>query len=109
MRARTTILILFFAIIFVMAGNVMQVVQKNVGDDVIPDSIAEKGMAIADSMLKSGSVRGLDSLLKKDSSIIDSLDSLNPLDTLDSLHRAIYLRNKAMDDSIAADSANRKR
>ena len=87
----------------------MQVVQKNVGDDVIPDSIAQKGMAIADSMLKSGSVRGLDSLLKKDSSIIDSLDSLNPLDTLDSLHRAIYLRNKALDDSIAADSANRKR
>ena len=109
MRTRATISILFFAIIFVMAGNIVQVVQKNMGDDVIPDSLAEKGMAIADSLLKSGSVGGLDSLLKKDSSIIDSLDSINPLDTLDSLHRAIYLRNKAMDDSIAADSANRKR
>ena len=109
MRARTTIYILFFAIIFVMAGNIVQVVQKNVGDDVVPDSLAEKGMEIADSLLKSGSVMGLDSLLKKDSSIIDSLDSINPLDTLDSLHRAIYLRNKALDDSIAADSANRKR
>ena len=109
MRARTTIYILFFAIIFVMAGNIVQVVQKNVGDDVFPDSLAEKGTAIADSLLKSGSVVGLDSLLKKDSSIIDSLDSINPLDTLDSLHRAIYLRNKALDDSIAADSANRKR
>ena len=40
---------------------------------------------------------------------LDALDSINPLDTLDSLHRAIYLRNKALDDSIAADSANRKR
>ena len=109
MRTRATISILFFAIIFVMAGNIVQVVQKNMGDDVSPDSLAEKGMAIADSLLKSGSVGGLDSLLKKDSSIIDSLDSINPLDTLDSLHRAIYLRNKAMDDSIAADSANRKR
>ena len=109
MRARTTIYILFFAIIFVMAGNIVQVVQKNVSDDVVPDSLAEKGMEIADSLLKSGSVMGLDSLLKKDSSIIDSLDSINPLDTLDSLHRAIYLRNKALDDSIAADSANRKR
>ena len=109
MRARTTIYILFFAIIFVMAGNIVQVVQKNVSDDVVPDSLAKKGMAIADSLLKSGSVVGLDSLLKKDSSIIDSLDSINPLDTLDSLHRAIYLRNKALDDSIAADSANRKR
>lgn len=109
MRARTTICILFFAIIFVMANNVMQVVQKNMGDDVVPDSLAEKGVAIADSLLKSGSVVGLDSLLKKDSSIIDSLDSINPLDTLDSLHLAIYLRNKALDDSIAADSANRQR
>ena len=89
MRTRTTIFVLFLAIIFVMANNVVQVVQKNNGTD-----------------------EGLDSLLQKDSSIIDSIDSLdsiNPIDTLDSLHMAIYLRNKALDDSIAADSANRQR
>ena len=31
------------------------------------------------------------------------------LDTLDSLHRAIFLRNKAIDDSIRLDSLNRKK
>ena len=33
MRARTTIIILFLAIIFVMAGNVMQVVNLNGNDN----------------------------------------------------------------------------
>ena len=28
---------------------------------------------------------------------------------MDSLHKAIWLRNKAVDDSLAADSANRQR
>lgn len=48
----------------------------------------------------------------EDSSIVlpDSIvKTINPLDTLDSLHAAIYLRNKAVDDSIALDSAYRKR
>ena len=31
------------------------------------------------------------------------------IDTLDSLHRAIFLRNKAIDDSIRLDSLNRKK
>ena len=40
-----------------------------------------------------------------------ALDSatLQAIDTLDSLHRAIYLRNKAIDDSISLDSMNRKK
>ena len=44
--------------------------------------------------------------------LLDSLevaDTINPLDTLDSLHQAIYLHNKAIDDSIAMDSIYRQR
>lgn len=40
-----------------------------------------------------------------------ALDSatIQTLDTLDSLHRAIFLRNKAIDDSISLDSMNRRK
>ena len=40
-----------------------------------------------------------------------ALDSatIQALDTLDSLHRAIFLRNKAIDDSISLDSVNRRK
>ena len=95
MRARTTIIILFLAIIFVMAGNVMQVAQKNHPDEKTKDTLAIDSL----DTLTSDSIKHLP----------DSLADIDPLDTLDSLHRAIYLRNKALDDSIAADSANRKR
>ena len=102
MRARTTILILFLAIIFVMAGNVMQVAQKNHPDEETKDTLAIDSL----DTLYSDSIKHLPSDIKH---LADSLASIDPLDTLDSLHRAIYLRNKALDDSIAADSANRKR
>lgn len=39
--------------------------------------------------------------------IPDDLWAINPLDTMDSLHQAIWLRNKAIDDSVRLDSAYR--
>lgn len=53
----------------------------------------------------------------RDSARVDSVISKNTvdtalsqaIDTLDSLHRAIFLRNKAIDDSIRLDSLNRKK
>ncbi len=46
----------------------------------------------------------------RDSVSVDSTQKLRP-DTanMDSLQKAVWLRNKAIDDSLAADSANRKR
>ena len=108
MRVRTTIFILLFAIIFVMASNIVQVAQKYTGTEEVADSLKGDSLTLTDTLLRRVANMA-DSLLGKDSAIIDSLDSINPLDTLDSLHLAIYLRNKALDDSIAADSANRKK
>ena len=109
MRARTTIFILFLAIIFVMAGNVMQVAQQK-GDNLnVNLNDNDNDTLGADSLVAPDSINLLDTLKRLDSTFVDSLKEADPLDTLDSLHRAIYLRNKALDDSIAADSANRKR
>ena len=51
--------------------------------------------------------------LSKDSLLLDSLkrDSLLKNDTslMDSLHKAIWIHNKAIDDSLRADSINRQR
>ena len=80
-----------------MANNIVQVAQRN---EETKDSLTINNLSDSLDTLTSD-------LLSQTS--IDSLDSINPLDSLDSLHMAIYLRNKALDDSIAADSANRKK
>ena len=51
--------------------------------------------------------------VRKDSAIAGKVDIdttlAQAIDTLDSLHRAIFLRNKAIDDSIRLDSINRRK
>ena len=75
MRARTTIIILFLAIIFVMAGNVMQVAQKNHSDEETKDSLAIDSL----DTLTSDSIKHLISDIKH---LPDSLAEIDPLDTL---------------------------
>lgn len=62
------------------------------------DTIVQKELLAAKPMIEpSKAVAALDSA------------TIQAIDTLDSLHRAIYLRNKAIDDSISLDSMNRKK
>lgn len=98
MRIRTCLimLVVLHAVMLVMARKAPLLT----GDDKPNDSVV-RTLSI-DSMSR-------DSIKKlfNDSLLRDSVDSLG-LDTLDSLHRAIFLRNKAVDDSLRADSINRK-
>lgn len=101
MRTRVTILLIFLAILFVMASNVAQVSGRfEDSSEKSKDTTAADTAKVAMAM---------DSLLS-DSTLLDSLtmDSLTA-DTLDSLHLAILERNKAIDDSIRADSINRRK
>lgn len=101
MRTRVTILFIFLAILFVMASNVAQVSGRfEDSSEKSKDTTAADTAKVAMAM---------DSLLS-DSTLLDSLtmDSLTA-DTLDSLHLAILERNKAIDDSIRADSINRRK
>lgn len=116
MRTRTTILLLLLTIVFVMASNFAQLTTRfgqednAVGDSVyhaLADTVSVDSMQY-DSLRNDSAVAAMaDSLavLVRDSLNHDSLG----LDTLDSLHLAIYLRNKAIDDSIRADSVNRQK
>ncbi len=102
MRVRVTIITLFLAIICVLASNILQTAAGD-GDmtaaaDVSSESSAEEPVS-----------KGSDTANVKRTTL-DSLKSdAQGTDTLDSLHLAIYMRNKAVDDSLAADSANRAR
>ena len=89
MRTRTLISLFFFVIIFVMASTRMPFSRhlEKPSHDTLTDTSANHAN-IADTRVL------------KDSAVIT--------DTLDSLHQAIYLRNKAIDDSISLDSLNRK-
>lgn len=117
MRIRLTIYIIFLAITCVVAGNFAQVVTRKNGvtKEVVKSTAKEvieelKGentdtiLAIVDSMMKDTT----------DSASIHVLDSMvggthERVDTLDSLHLAIFLRNKAIDDSLKAEQENRQR
>ena len=81
---------------FVMASNIMQVARQN--ETATPMEKEEE----ADTVVIDTAV--IDTLAM-DSVLTDTVAA----DTLDSLHLAILARNKAIDDSIRADSANRKR
>ena len=95
MRSRITIFIFSFVIIFAMASNRASFFssQKNDADTVVTDNAKDT--------------------LRMDSAIAEkvNIDTAfsQAIDTLDSLHRAIFLRNKAIDDSIRLDSINRKK
>lgn len=79
MRTRLTIIVFFFAILFIMANNVVQpsILAKDTTEDDVRDSV--------------------------------SIDTVDIDSVLDSLRLAIEAHNKAIDDSIYADSINRKR
>lgn len=97
MRKQTTIILLFLAIMFVMASNVMQVSVAAEGDSDTRKNSSDR-------------VENAEEILQGDSAALDSVLSDTVVkDTLDSLQLAILARNKAIDDSIKADSANRRR
>ena len=95
MRSRFTIFVLTFVIVFAMANTRVSFfkVVKNDTDTVVAGS-------------KHDTVK-VDSAITEKISIDTAL--AQAIDTLDSLHRAIFLRNKAIDDSIRLDSLNRKK
>ena len=103
MRRKTLIFLLLFVIVFVVAE--------------VPRLRFTQGVAGVDSVVIGDIViDNVDSSAIKnvvgDSAVIDSAvaDKLLPdTATMDSLHLLIWKRNKAVDDSLAADSANRKR
>lgn len=118
MRKQTLIFILLFVFIFVGAAvppGLFNNEKKNAGnadslsltaDSIPPDSAAARqAVAAAGSLLPDSAVA--------DSIIADSLQDIASsgpdTTTMDSLQLAIYHHNKAIDDSLALDSANRKR
>ena len=105
MKKETLLFLLLFVIVFALADvPQMRFPQRERASDSIiekPKSIAAKAQTIAAKPLS------------KDSLLLDSLkrDSLLKNDTslMDSLHKAIWIHNKAIDDSLRADSINRQR
>ena len=93
MRSRITIFIFSFVIIFAMASNRASFFssEKNDADTVV---------SVKDTVRKDSAIAGKVDI---DTTLAQAID------TLDSLHRAIFLRNKAIDDSIRLDSINRRK
>ena len=95
MRIRFTIFVLSFVIVFAMANTRVSFFNemRNDTDTVVSgdkhDTVSVKS-AISEK-------KAVDTVLTQ------------AIDTLDSLHRAIFLHNKAIDDSIRLDSLNRKK
>ena len=94
MRSRVTIFILSFVIIFAMANNSVSFsgFSKNDTDTTVSENTHDSAR--------------VDSVIPKNA--VDTAFS-QAIDTLDSLHRAIFLRNQAIDDSIRLDSLNRRK
>ena len=129
MRRKTLIFLLLFAIVFVVAEvpTMRFPIEGERQDTTITDKAA------LDSMNKAATRRALqlfDSLKKVKAAALDSVrardsvrtrDSIRALDSarlarlqpdtagMDSLRKAIWLHNKIIDDSLRADSLNRKR
>lgn len=97
MRTRTIIFLFFSVIIFVIAGTRM------------PSSLAE---ILRQTQQEDTTLTTLpdEEKMQIPPVLMDSVETpVNALDTLDSLHLAIALRNKAIDDSIRLDSVNRSK
>ena len=101
MRTRFIIFISFFVIIFVMASNRV----RSFGEPISTDMTDSIDSIVAPDSFENVSLADTIGLLDS----LEVADTINPLDTLDSLHQAIYLHNKAIDDSIAMDSIYRQR
>lgn len=107
MRTRTTILLLFLAIIFMMAGgrtSFLGAFLHNGNDSIEAKSHEFQSREMSDTMPQKA-----DSIAQQ--SINDSIkDSTNITGKpLDSLQLAIKKHNQSIDDSIRLDSINRKR
>ena len=111
MKKETLVFLLLFAILFVLADVPrLHFPQEERASDSIPAKVPQKVRTAVPS-LQMDSLRNKS--LQADSLLADSLmrDSLLKNDTsqMDSLHKAIWLYNKAIDDSLRADSINRQR
>ena len=111
MKKETLVFLLLFAILFVLADvPKLHFPQTERASDSIPAKESKK-VRTAIQSLQSDSLKNKS--LLADSLLADSLmrDSLLKNDTsqMDSLHKAIWLYNKAIDDSLRADSINRQR
>jgi len=93
MRSRITIFIFSFVIIFAMASNRASFFSSKKND-------ADTVVSVKDTVRKDSAIAGKVDI---DTTLAQAID------TLDSLHRAIFLRNKAIDDSIRLDSINRRK
>ncbi len=110
MKKETLVFLLLFVIVFALADVPrLHFPQWERVSDSIPTSNTSKRLVKPDSikkLIKPGS-------LKLDTAKLDSLtrDSLLKNDTsmMDSLHKAIWIHNKAIDDSLRLDSINRQR
>lgn len=91
-RTKSFIILLISIGMFAWAGGTTLLPVKK-RSTVVGDSLARKGSSAKDS-LRSGTK------LKEDAATIDTL-------SMDSLQLAVYHHNKAIDDSIHADSLNR--
>lgn len=115
MRTRFTIFFFFFVAIFMAAtGNApfWSVLSERVSANAGSSDSDSTGLGILSDSIGSDSLSFDDSLTYDYDSlgnIIGMPTGILALDTLDSLHRAIYLHNKAVDDSIAKDSIYRMR
>ncbi len=105
---------MLFVIIFVVAEVPRLAFPKRVGEPA--DSLAQDSLAKSDSLRKtvrqgerpdslvqSDTLRQQDSLVKGDSILLPDTAQM------DSLEKAIWLHNKVIDDSLRADSLNRRR
>lgn len=94
MKKETLVFILLFVILFAVAG-VPQL--RFSGVKRVSDSVASDTMPKAEMVAPRKDSLRADSLLKNDTA------------QMDSLHKAIWIHNKAVDDSLRADSLNRQR
>ena len=106
MRRKTLIFLLLFVIVFVMA-EVPRLRFPQRGES--RDSVATAADTVVPKTTNAApdTVAAADTLAAIDTAAIDRI--LSDTVGMDSLHKAIWLRNKAVDDSLAADSLNRQR
>jgi hypothetical protein len=105
-RRKTLIFLLLFVMVFIMAGvpNLRFTGLGEAQDSVAVDSVPQDTI---DPVVPINPI---------DTAAVDSLDSIAPMDSvladtvgMDSLQLLIWKRNKAIDDSLYADSLNRQR
>lgn len=95
-RRKTLIFLLLYVMMFMMAG---------VNNLCFPDDRKEVDSLAVDTVWIGDSVIIPDSLLNSDTIVKLTHDTIG----MDSLQKAVWERNKAVDDSLAADSVNRQR